>query len=248
VNDANAIQAALAAPFHPDEVGWKPQSVKGNRALAVAYIDARTVQDRLDDVLGVGGWQDEYQILQDGSVVCQLRLHLGGEWVTKTDVGSPSEQPDGGDRLKAAFSDALKRAAIKFGVGRYLYSLPKQWCDFDPVKKQFVQTPRLPDKHLPKGVTQPAARPQPAPAANGPAAKPALPATGKELAERLKEYDGKLARAGRIKAGQLVTHVQAVGIKAGYPADVENWTGPAIQFAANVVKDYEAKLPAPAGK
>jgi hypothetical protein len=74
-------------------------------------------------VLGVENWQDEYEILADGSVMCRLKLKLGGEWITKTDVGSPSEQPDGGDRLKAAFSDALKRAAVKFGIGRYLYRL-----------------------------------------------------------------------------------------------------------------------------
>jgi hypothetical protein len=53
-------------------------------------------------------------------VVCRLRCRIGGEWLTKVDVGSPSEQPDGGDRLKAAFSDAPLQAAVKFGVGRYL--------------------------------------------------------------------------------------------------------------------------------
>jgi hypothetical protein len=251
--DANAIQSALAEPFEPDEVKFKPQAVKGNRAMAIGYVDARVIQDRLDEVLGVDGWQDEYQTLADGSVVCQLRLKIGGEWITKTDVGSPSEQPDGGDRLKAAFSDALKRAAVKFGIGRYLYRLPAQWADYDPVRRQFTAIPQLPAFARPKPRTTvrdaPAVGPAPAKQlAAAPADRPALPATGKELAERLKEYDGKLARAGRIKAGQLVTHVQAVGIKAGYPADVENWPAPAIKFAADVVKDYEKKLPAAAGK
>jgi hypothetical protein len=60
------------------------------------------------------------------------------------DVGGPSEQPDGGDRLKAELSDALKRAAVKFGVGRYLYGLPSQGVDYDPQRKQFKQTPRPP--------------------------------------------------------------------------------------------------------
>ncbi|MCL5459829.1 Rad52/Rad22 family DNA repair protein, partial [Loigolactobacillus coryniformis] len=64
--------------------------------------------------------------------------------MTKTDVGSPSEQPDGGDRLKAAFSDALKRAAVKFGIGRYLYRLKSEWVDYDPQKKQLLQKPELP--------------------------------------------------------------------------------------------------------
>jgi hypothetical protein len=68
------------------------------------------------------GWQDEYECLPDGSVVCRLRLRLGDEWITKMDVGAPSEQPDEGDRRKAAFSDALKRAAVKFGIGVRLVS------------------------------------------------------------------------------------------------------------------------------
>jgi hypothetical protein len=113
-----AIKRALAEPFEPGEVKWKPQTVSGNRALAVAFVDARVIQDRLDEVLGVEGWSDDYECLPDGSVVCRLRLRLGEEWVTKVDVGGPSEQQDSGDRMKAAFSDSLKRAAVKFGVGR----------------------------------------------------------------------------------------------------------------------------------
>src|SRR5713226_5614167 len=100
------VAAALAKPFDLTEVHFKPAAVNGNRALAIAYVDARAIQDRLDEVLGVDGWQDDYECLADGSVVCRLRLHLGSEWITKVDVGSPSEQPDSGDRLKAAFSDA----------------------------------------------------------------------------------------------------------------------------------------------
>src|ERR1700679_4114983 len=112
--DIEALTQALSAPFDPREVKLKPAVVTGNRAMALAYVDARVIQDRLDDVLGVDGWQDDYECRDDGSVVCRLRLRLGDEWVTKVDVGGPSEQSDGGDRLKAAFSDALKRAAVKF--------------------------------------------------------------------------------------------------------------------------------------
>src|SRR3954463_6606479 len=110
--DVEALTRALAEPFDPSEVKFKPAVVSGNRAMALAYIDARVIQDRLDDVLGVEGWQDDYGCREGGSVICRLRLRLGEEWVTKVDVGGPSEQPDGGDRLKAAFSDALKRAAV----------------------------------------------------------------------------------------------------------------------------------------
>src|SRR5262249_44895061 len=147
--EVRAITEALSVPFDPKDVKFKPQMVKNNRALAMAYIDARLIQDRLDDVLGAEHWQDEYQLLADGAVVCRLRLKLGGRWITKMDVGSPSEQPDVGDRLKAAFSDALKRAAVKFGIGRYLYRLPAQWVDYDPAKKQIAQRPELPAFALP---------------------------------------------------------------------------------------------------
>jgi hypothetical protein len=104
---------------------------------------------RLDSVFGVGGWQDAYQLVNGGCVVCTLSVKFDGEWIDKTDVGSPSEEPDNGDKLKAAFSDALKRAAIKLGIGRYLYRLPRQWVDYDPQSKQFKATPSLPAWALP---------------------------------------------------------------------------------------------------
>src|SRR5579864_3580127 len=148
--DVETLTRDLLAPFEAHEVKFKPAVVSGSRALALPYVDARVIQDRLDEVLGVAGWQDEYECLPDGSVVCRLRLHLGGQWITKMDVGGPSEQPDEGDRRKAAFSDALKRAAVKFGIGRYLYRLPSQGVDYDSRKKQFAKAPTLPPSALPK--------------------------------------------------------------------------------------------------
>src|SRR6266511_3562535 len=89
--DVGAIAQALAAPFDVAEVKFKPQTVSGNRALAVPFVDARVIQDRLDDVLGVMGWQDSYECLPDGSVVCRLKIRLGDEWIVKEDVGGQSE-------------------------------------------------------------------------------------------------------------------------------------------------------------
>lgn len=250
-----ALTAALAEPFEPREVKFKPQSVKNNRCLAMAYIDARLIQDRLDDVLGVENWTDAYTILNDGSVMCRLRLKLGDRWITKTDVGSPSEQPDGGDRLKAAFSDALKRAAVKFGIGRYLYRLPAQWVDYDGVKKQIVSPPQLPPWALPKAKRAP----QPAPKVEAPAPvvrtavpgtgvlttsseKPNLPANGTELHRRLQDYDAKLASQKLCPRGALLAHVTQAGVKAGFTANLTDWTGPAIPFAVDAVKEFEKGL------
>src|SRR5262249_39341643 len=70
--EEEALMKALAPPFDPTEVRFKPAVVSGNRALALAYVDARVIQDRLDEVLGVTGWQDDYDCLPDGSVVCRL--------------------------------------------------------------------------------------------------------------------------------------------------------------------------------
>ncbi len=125
------ILEILSRPFDPKDVEVKIQAVNRDRTRAqvVAYVDARTVLDRLDEAVGPGNWSDEYEVLTNGTdnegrrlveVKCTLFV-LG---VSKEDVGE-------GDSLKAAFSDALKRAAVKFGVGRYLYRLPKVWADLD---------------------------------------------------------------------------------------------------------------------
>jgi hypothetical protein len=249
--DVEALMKALAAPFEASEVKFKPAVVSGNRALALAYVDARVIQDRLDEVLGVVGWQDDYECLPDGSVVCRLRIRVGSEWLTKVDVGGPSEQPDEGDRRKAAFSDSLKRAAVKFGVGRYLYRLPSQWVDYDPQKRQFVKPPRVPDSALPVRRESP---PVPATAAKKqPAARPAakagakvaghtLPANGAELQRRLQDYDARLSGQGLCRPGDLVKHVVQAGAAKGYDADLSTWTGPAISLAVDQTRAFEAQL------
>jgi hypothetical protein len=144
--NADNLLDRLAEPFPADEIDWKPEALSSDktRALAVAYVDARTVMQRLDDVLGPGGWQDDYEPLDDGSAICRLRVRVNGEWVVETDVGSPSDQKDAGDRRKASFSDAIKRAGVKLGIARYLSRLPKAWCDFDPKAGAFKSTPQLP--------------------------------------------------------------------------------------------------------
>jgi hypothetical protein len=259
--EVDALMQALAAPFDPREVKFKPAVVSGHRAMAMAYIDARVIQDRLDDVLGGAGWQDEYECLPDGSVVCRLRLRLGNEWITKMDVGGPSEQPDEGDRRKAAFSDALKRAAVKFGIGRYLYRLAAQWVDYDPQKRTFVRPPTLPAHALPHPKKEAAA------VAKKPAgekeketatvrlappvkeketadkkATPALPANGAELQRRLYNYDAVLGKQGLCQPGELVKHVVQAGVKAGHEGDLSTWSGNAIVLAVEETKTFENKM------
>jgi hypothetical protein len=249
--DLGPLVELLGAPFDETEIKFKPGVVAGNRALALPYVDARAIQDRLDEALGVAGWQDEYECLPDGSVVCRLRLKINGEWITKMDVGGQSEQPDEGDRRKAAFSDALKRAAVKFGIGRYLYRQEAQWVDYDAQKKKFVKPPRLPASAMPKKAAAQVVKPPKL--AETPVAAPArpaeakrkgkkdLPANGKELHDRLTNYDAQLAAQGLCKPGELVKHVSRAGGEAGYGPDLSAWSGPAIAFAAEETKTFEAQ-------
>lgn len=120
------IYDQLVAPFEARRVGLKPQSVKEGKALAVAYVDARAVQDRLDEAAGPAGWSDSYQVINAKAVLCRLTV-LG---ITKEGIGEAGGTP-GEEALKSAESDAFKRAAVKFGVARYLYRLPKRWLRFD---------------------------------------------------------------------------------------------------------------------
>jgi hypothetical protein len=108
--------AALAAPFEKSEV--KALNVKGRQ---MHYITARTAMNRLDQVLGPENWWDEYLPGED-SVRCQLTIRLpDGATLTKYDAGGYAGMQDQGDDDKSGYSDAFKRACVKFGVGRYLY-------------------------------------------------------------------------------------------------------------------------------
>lgn len=110
------IFTALAAEFRKEEVKTRPQ---GGRQLS--YITARTAMNRLDDVLGPENWWDDYRLAGE-ALICRLSIRLpDGLVVAKEDAGGAAGMSDAGDDDKSQFSDAFKRAAVKFGIGRYLY-------------------------------------------------------------------------------------------------------------------------------
>jgi hypothetical protein len=223
--------------------------VKDKRALALPYIDARTVMDRLDDVLGLAGWQDEYEFPGDSSALCKLSIRINGEWITREDVGSESEQPDEGDRRKASVSDALKRAAVKFSVGRYLYALPKQWLDYDPVAKRITGTYKFRCEDLPTPPAGPAPAPVPPPAVPSPAPKKNgadLPTTGNALHGRVAAYEKGLVEKGYCAPGALFAHLLKLGAQRGYGPALRGWDGEALGWAVQEAVAWAqslAKLP-----
>lgn len=110
------IWQELAAPIPREEVKVLKKAGKG-----FVYVTARTVMNRLDSVVGPENWEDAYTP-GDTSVECRLTITLpDGTKVTKADAGAYAGMADQGDDDKSGYSDAFKRAAVKFGIARELY-------------------------------------------------------------------------------------------------------------------------------
>lgn len=107
------VQAALKAPFNPRALSWRKQG-----GFDLAYLNARDVMKRLDDVVGIENWQDRYEECS-GRVICYISIRVDGEWITKAD-GSGDTKIEGD---KGGISGAFKRSAVRWGIGRYLYYL-----------------------------------------------------------------------------------------------------------------------------
>lgn len=121
---SNEMFKELAKPFPESEIEWRigRLSPDKKKARLLAYITARAVMDRLDEVVGPENWTDSYrQIHMEGhdGVECTLALKVNGEWVFKADAAPITKI----EEMKGAYSDALKRAAVRWGIGRGLYGL-----------------------------------------------------------------------------------------------------------------------------
>lgn len=113
---------------------WRVQSFSKNKPMAscVAYIDARDVMDLLDSVIGAGNWQDDYKLI-NGQLFAGIGIRtVGGDWVWKWDVGTESQT----EKEKGVVSDSFKRAAVKWGIGRFLYSMEVAYVKANEVKTQ----------------------------------------------------------------------------------------------------------------
>jgi len=121
------ILAKLSAPFPPAKISWRvgPVNNKDNptSGIALAYIDARDVQDRFNEVCGTE-WQNRYSHAE-AKVVCEIGVKIGGEWIWRADGAGDTDM----EAEKGSLSDAFKRAAVKWGVGRYLYDVDSPWVD-----------------------------------------------------------------------------------------------------------------------
>lgn len=111
---------------------WRVQSFSKNKpsCSCVAYIDARDVMDLLDEVVGAENWQDKYEVV-NGQLFCGIGINTELGWVWKWDTGTESQT----EKEKGIVSDSFKRAAVKWGIGRFLYNLEIKYIDANEVNK-----------------------------------------------------------------------------------------------------------------
>ena len=157
------IMDALAEPFPSLDIEWRAGSTNGDqtRALALAYITSRAVMQRLDQVLGIGHWWDDYLPGPNGGILCRLTIRFveNNETITVSKCGIADNTAF--EAIKGGESDSLKRAAVKFGIGRYLYKLPAKWVACESRGRSVVlkETPTLPIWALPVGIDNRVASP-----------------------------------------------------------------------------------------
>jgi hypothetical protein len=128
------MMEALAQPFPVEAIQWKPGATNADksRALALAYVDLRHYIDRLNEVAGAD-WSDDYEVQVEGTVVL-CRLTVAG--VTRSDVGEAPRTDE--NTATTALAQAFKRACVKFGLGAYLYRLPRLWVEYDIQRRGFT--------------------------------------------------------------------------------------------------------------
>lgn len=149
--DPSHIFHKLRRPFAPERIHWRVGATTKDKdkGIALAYIDARDVMRRLDEVLGPMNWQCSYPWSDGKRLVCELSICVGGKWITRANGAGDTDV----EAEKGAFSDAFKRAAVLFGVGQYLYSLPNVWCALKAQGRSYglAETPPLPTWATPEG-------------------------------------------------------------------------------------------------
>lgn len=139
------IYEKLKEKFDEKDLEFKVGATNSDKTmgLALAYVQARAIQNRLDEVIGFENWKVSYREIQ-GGFLCTLsiRKDSNSEWIEKEDGAGITDYQS----IKGGISNAFKRVASSgFGIGRYLYNARNSWY---PIKKQgsgyiFAETPKL---------------------------------------------------------------------------------------------------------
>jgi len=139
--EIKSTQERLSRLFYPEEIEWIPGRLKERNGVKdldmYPYVSSRSVMDRLDEVLGIGNWQtcdlnmhsteekkynrnkQQEELVPLNGWTIGLMIRIDGEWITRYDGADLTDF----ESFKGGISGALKRAAVSFGIGRYLYRL-----------------------------------------------------------------------------------------------------------------------------
>ena len=113
-------------PLRADEIECRVGQIarNGSGLSLLLYKTSRVDCDILDEVVGPENWQCDYSVV-NGELFCTVSIWSDerGQWVSKQDVGSPSNM----EAEKGRSSDAFKRACFRWGIGRELYTAPRIW-------------------------------------------------------------------------------------------------------------------------
>src|SRR5271157_598130 len=162
------ILEALGEPFDPELIYWKPQATSKDKtkAVAAAYADPRAYSDRLNEVIGPDKWSTHYEVTTIAPIAgpdptdWKNKFSYKGKVLVVATViiegvgqNSGTGESDAVDEnaITSAEAQAFKRAATRFGLGRYLYDLPmNQWVPYDDTSRRITDPPELPDWAIPK--------------------------------------------------------------------------------------------------
>ena len=133
------LRQALAAPFSNGDIEWRVSATTQDKTkgLAVPHVTNRAIQNRLDGTVGIDGWQNEFKPWKDGKAqLCGISIYFQqqNQWLTKWDGADDSDI----ESVKGGLSDSMKRAAVEWGIGRYLYGMTQVWVSIEQRGKGFV--------------------------------------------------------------------------------------------------------------
>lgn len=107
-----------------DEIDVRVSTVSEKGVSLLLFKDARCDQNILDETVGIMNWKKSYQLI-DGQLFCTIEIwdDQKKQWIGKQDVGVEGNT----EAEKSRASDAQKRSAFAFGIGRELYTSPFIW-------------------------------------------------------------------------------------------------------------------------
>jgi hypothetical protein len=144
------VSILLKEYFPAEDLLWRPgtKTKDGKKAMALAYVDARAIFDRLDAAVGPGNWASNVSPINIGNnsgAVAELSVRFPESgWVSRSDVS----QETAVEAMKGSVSKSFVRVGAQFGIGRYIYDFPSQWCKLG--KWGFEETPDAPKEFLPQ--------------------------------------------------------------------------------------------------